>query len=75
MKINFVDGKIDNFSAYVKPDAQFTPPHEIKKENERLKGFNWRAKERPVREDVVKTRSTSPAKKDIPQKGRPQRLR
>jgi lipopolysaccharide export system protein LptA len=62
MKINFIEGKIDNFSAYVKPDAQFVPPHEIKKENERLKGFVWRAKERPIREDVVKTRSNAAKK-------------
>jgi hypothetical protein len=53
MKLNFIDGKIDNFSAYVKPDATFTPPHEIKAEDERLKGFIWRDQERPVREDVV----------------------
>lgn len=62
MKINFLAGKVDNFSAYVKPDAQFIPPHEIRKEDERLKGFVWRAKERPVRDDVVKTRRRSPKK-------------
>lgn len=53
MKLNFLDGKIDNFSAYVRPDATFTPPHEIKPEDERLKGFIWRDQERPIREDVV----------------------
>jgi lipopolysaccharide export system protein LptA len=62
MKINFLNGKVDNFSAYVTPDAQFIPPHEIRKENERLKGFVWRGKERPVREDVVKTRGGAPKK-------------
>lgn len=75
MKINFINGAIDNFSAYVMPDATFTPPHEIKPENERLKGFNWREKEKPLREDVVKTRSPSPIKKGIPQKGQRQRSR
>jgi hypothetical protein len=74
MKINFVDGKIDNFSAYVKPDAQFVPPHEIKPEVEKLKGFNWRGKERPVREDVVKTRGGPPKKQPIPKKGSAQRM-
>jgi lipopolysaccharide export system protein LptA len=74
MKINFIDGEIDNFSAYVKPDAQFIPPHEIKLEDTKLKGFNWRAKERPIRDDVVKTRKKSPPspnQNDIPQKGKP----
>jgi lipopolysaccharide export system protein LptA len=56
MKINFVAGQIDNFSAYVKPDAQFIPPHEIHRDQERLKGFQWLPDERPIREDVVKTR-------------------
>ena len=75
MKINFVGGQIDNFSAYVMPDAQFIPPHEIKAENEKLKGFNWREKEKPLREEVVKTRVSSPDKRGIPQKGQPQRSR
>ena len=74
MKINFVDGKIDNFTAYVKPDAQFVPPHEIKSEVTKLKGFNWRVEERPAREDVVKTRGAAPKKPGIPQKGVPQRM-
>jgi lipopolysaccharide export system protein LptA len=68
MRINFVAGQVDNFSAYVKPDAVFIPPHELKKDQERLKGFVWRADERPIREDVVKTRGTRPPPKPIPQK-------
>ncbi|MEJ0032289.1 MAG: OstA-like protein [Bacteroidota bacterium] len=75
MKINFVNGKVDNFTAYVKPDAQFVPPHEIRKENERLKGFVWREKERPVREDVVKTRHPAPKKQGLTEKRDAQRLR
>ncbi len=68
MRINFVEGQVDNFSAYVKPDAQFIPPHELRPEDQRLKGFVWRVKERPVREDVVKTRATRPPPNPIPQK-------
>lgn len=78
MKINFLDGQVNNFTAYVKPDATFTPPHEIKKENEQLKGFIWRNTERPVREDVVKSRPKilpkAPGKTQFPLKGNPQRL-
>jgi lipopolysaccharide export system protein LptA len=54
MRINFKEGKINNVSSYVKPDASFYPPHEIKPENERLKGFLWRESERPAKHDVVK---------------------
>lgn len=68
MKINFVEGKVDNFSAYTRPDASFIPPHELKKEDERLKGFVWRGKERPEKEDVVKTRSTAKDDKPIPKR-------
>lgn len=74
MKINFIKGKIDNFSAYVKPDAQFIPPHEIKADDRKLKGFNWRDKERPEREDVVKTRGSGSKTPGIPQKGKAQRM-
>lgn len=63
MKINFIEGKVNNFSAYKQPDASFIPPHELKKDDERLKGFVWRVKERPDKYDVVKTRA--PAKKEL----------
>ncbi|MBN8578586.1 MAG: Organic solvent tolerance protein OstA [Cytophagales bacterium] len=54
MRINFKDGKVNNVSAYVKPDATFTPPHEIKEADRTLKGFNWKGDLRPLRKDVVK---------------------
>jgi lipopolysaccharide export system protein LptA len=53
MKINFTEGEIDNVSAYKMPDASFIPPHELTKDVQRLKGFNWRSAERPVKKDVV----------------------
>jgi hypothetical protein len=45
---------VNNLSFYVKPDAQFIPPHELKKDDRTLKGFNWKAKEKPLKKDVVK---------------------
>ncbi len=53
MKINFLDGKVNNISFYVKPDASFTPPHELKEEATILKGFKWRGADRPTRSQVV----------------------
>jgi lipopolysaccharide export system protein LptA len=53
MKINFKEGEIDNVSAYVRPDASFIPPHELTKDIQRLKGFEWRPKQRPAKIDVV----------------------
>jgi lipopolysaccharide export system protein LptA len=54
MRINFLNGKVNTVSAFVKPDAQFTPPHEIKPADTKLKGFVWKADLRPTREQVVK---------------------
>ncbi len=53
MRINFLSGKINNISFYVKPDASFIPPHELKKEDTILKGFRWREADRPTRGTVV----------------------
>jgi lipopolysaccharide export system protein LptA len=58
MKINFAAGKIDNVTFYKDPDAKFIPPHEIKAEETKLKGFVWRYKERPKKTDVVKSKKT-----------------
>jgi len=52
--IRFRDGKVNNLSFYVKPEAQFIPPHELKKEQKTLKGFEWKADSKPGREDVVR---------------------
>lgn len=61
MKINFKAGKVNNISFYIKPDAKFIPPHEIKEPDTRLRGFTWRPKERPIRADVVNDSSKSEA--------------
>lgn len=52
--IRFREGKVNNLSFYVKPEAQFIPPHELKKEQKTLKGFEWKAEGKPTRADVVK---------------------
>lgn len=54
MKINFIEGKLNNISFYVNPDASFVPPHELKKEDQQLKGFVWRSEKRPKKRDVKK---------------------
>lgn len=53
MKINFNEGKVNNISFYVSPDAKFIPPQDFKEEETRLKGFLWRGSERPTRESVT----------------------
>ncbi len=53
MRINFREGKVNNISFYIKPDASFIPPHELKPEDAQLKGFQWRSPDRPTRNQVV----------------------
>jgi len=52
--IRFAEGKVNNFTFLVKPEASFIPPHELKVEEKTLKGFSWKASEKPRRKDVVK---------------------
>jgi lipopolysaccharide export system protein LptA len=55
--IRFEDSRVNNLSFYVKPDADFIPPHELKKDDMLLPGFSWKADVRPTRSDI-----TQPAK-------------
>lgn len=69
MKINFVDGKVNNITFLKNPDASFIPPHEIKNSDRTLTGFIWRGSDRPKRNDVVKGSTPPPAgPKSIPAK-------
>ena len=65
MKINFVDGKINNITFLKNPDASFIPPHELKEKDRVLPNFVWRGKERPTKEDVVKSKKTKPKAPEI----------
>ncbi|HTE34276.1 MAG TPA: OstA-like protein [Chryseolinea sp.] len=53
--IRFKEGKVNNLSFYVQPEASFIPPHELKKEDLTLKGFRWQEDRKPEKRDVVKT--------------------
>lgn len=59
--IRFKEGRVNNMSFYVKPDAKFIPPHELEKGDKTLKGFSWKGKEKPQRTDVVKPNTQGPA--------------
>ncbi len=53
MRINFKQGKVNNISFYINPDASFIPPHELQDEDKLLRGFLWRGGDRPNREMVT----------------------
>jgi lipopolysaccharide export system protein LptA len=54
MVIRFKDKRVNNLSFYVKPEADFIPPHELKNDQKKLEGFIWKAMQRPKKEDVIK---------------------
>jgi len=62
MRIDFKEGKVHNINFYIKPDASFFPPHEIKASDRKLRGFIWRGEQRPKRKDVVKREIGKPPK-------------
>lgn len=70
--IRFVESKVNNLSFYTRPEADFIPPHELKKDQRILKGFEWRGSSRPAKADVVKT---SPVEETLPQNNPPKRKR
>jgi len=53
MLIQLDSNEVSSFTCYNQPEAKFIPPHELSESEERLKGFNWRAFERPNLFDVV----------------------
>jgi lipopolysaccharide export system protein LptA len=63
--IRFKQGKVNNLTFYKKPEASVIPPHELKIEDTKLKGFEWRGNEKPAREDVVKPQVPSTSSKKV----------
>ena len=52
MRLSFAESKLQKISFLTNPDANFIPPHEIKEDDTRLKGYRWRPTERPTRRTV-----------------------
>lgn len=53
MQIRFKEMKLNSFSVYTNPEAQFIPPHELTEEMKYLDNFEWRDAERPGLYDVA----------------------
>jgi lipopolysaccharide export system protein LptA len=69
MRLLFVDSKLNKITVLTNPEARFIPPHELKPDDERLKGFRWRAAERPTRRWVLgKQFDDRPKKRKAPRK-------
>ena len=53
MRMLFLESKLNKITVLANPEARFIPPHELKPDDERLKGFRGLAKERPTRRQVL----------------------
>ncbi len=52
--IRFKEGQVNNFTFLNRPDGNFIPPKELKLDMKTLKGFVWKASEKPLKSDVIK---------------------
>jgi hypothetical protein len=52
MRLSFAESQLKAISFLTNPDANFIPPHELKEDDTRLKGYRWRPTERPTRRTV-----------------------
>lgn len=68
MRLLFLDSKLNKISILSNPEAKFIPPHELKPDDERLKGYQWRAKERPTRRQVLGKQFDDRPKKKVVKK-------
>jgi lipopolysaccharide export system protein LptA len=53
MQVIFEKSKVKTIKYFKKPKGKLIPIHELKPEDERLKGFKWRLKDRPTKEVVL----------------------
>ncbi|GAB2958521.1 OstA-like protein [Hymenobacter coalescens] len=53
MVLRFAESKLQTISFLTNPDASFIPPHELKPEDEKLKGFQWLIAQKPTRRQVL----------------------
>lgn len=64
--IRFIEGKVNNLTFYVNADANFIPPHEIKPDDTRLDGFDWKSALKPTREGVIQLDTVEQTAPNVP---------
>ena len=55
MIMDFNSNKLTDIHFLVKPDAKFSPPHELKEPEKLLRGFSWRESEKPTKKIFYKS--------------------
>lgn len=54
MNLKFTENKINRINFIGKPDGKLIPPVELTVGQNQLDGFNWREKEKPTKEEILK---------------------
>ncbi|WMN06462.1 OstA-like protein [Marivirga arenosa] len=53
MKIQFLNGEMNDITFYKDPEGRFIPPHEIEEPETRLKDFKWHIEKKPTKIEVL----------------------
>jgi lipopolysaccharide export system protein LptA len=53
MKIQFLNGEMNDITFYKDPEGRFIPPHDIEEPETRLKDFKWQIEKKPTLFDVL----------------------
>jgi lipopolysaccharide export system protein LptA len=69
MKIQFLNGEMNDITFYKDPEGRFIPPHEIEEPETRLKDFVWQIEKKPELMDVLG--KYAPIKVANPEKDQP----
>lgn len=70
MRMLFLNGQVQFITFINEPDAKLIPPHELEEPDTRLRGFIWRADEKPSLQTVLAPRTAvKPANKTAPAGG------
>ena len=65
MNIFFQNNSAKKITSLTRPEATFTPPHELKVEETTLRGFNWQGDLRPTLQQMVSSQAEA-LKKTLP---------
>lgn len=75
MALRFADSKLQTITFVTNPDASFIPPHELKEEDQKLKGFRWLIDQKPTRRAVLGKHFAPPVKAKPKAKAKPSKAK
>lgn len=62
--MSFQNGQVSSINHSIKPEASFTPSHQLKEDDTSLSGFKWREEERPSLAMIIEWRTPKIRRED-----------